>query len=211
MRTFLVGETFGRLTVIKENGRCQKTRNVLWTCSCVCGAECTVPTARLRSGNTRSCGCLHKDAARETQATHITKHGQCYSPEYRIWKHIHERCSKPYCKSYSRYGGRGISVCPEWESFEQFYADMGSRPSSKHSIDRIDNDGPYCKENCRWSTHKEQCNNRRSSRIIEYLGETKTLAEWSEKFGMYPGTVSHRLRSGWSVEEALTTPVRGRR
>jgi hypothetical protein len=109
---------------------------------------------------------------------------------------------------YPNYGGRGISVCVEWESFECFYADMGPRPSPRHSIDRVDNDGPYAPWNCRWARRDVQQRNKRNNLQLTYRGLIRPLIEWASEFGMGRATLARRLRGGWSVEDALTTPAR---
>lgn len=133
-----------------------------------------------------------------------------YSTEYSTWLNIRARCTNPSNASYERYGARGIRVCERWMAdFLNFLEDMGRRPSLDHSIDRIDNDGDYFPENCRWATRKEQCRNRRSSKFLMFRGDEKTAAEWSELFGLSQRTLHYRLKSGWGVEDALTRPVRG--
>ena len=131
---------------------------------------------------------------------------------YSSWEKMKARCLNESCPDYHRYGGRGITVCNEWLSFENFHKDMytgwlfHSRLFKDTSIDRVGNNGNYSKENCKWSTRKEQCNNRRSNRLIEHDGETLNLREWSEKLGINRTTITQRLDSyGWSVERALTT------
>jgi hypothetical protein len=121
------------------------------------------------------------------------------------------RCFYPACDRYKNYGGRGITVCPEWLSFENFYRDMGDRPSPKHSLDRIDVNGHYCKENCRWATPKEQQNNRSNNRVVEFNGEVRTLAGWAEYIGINYHTLCSRIYAGWSEEAALTTPLKEKR
>jgi hypothetical protein len=123
--------------------------------------------------------------------------------EYRAWSHMLSRCTNPTDKSYQYYGGRGISVCDRWISFKNFFEDMGKSPSVAHSIDRVDNDGNYVPENCRWATVKEQRRNKRDNRILVIDGERKTLAEWAEKFGVLYKTAHNRLRMGWSPREAV--------
>jgi hypothetical protein len=111
-------------------------------------------------------------------------------------------------KHYHGYGGRGITICTEWLLFENFYRDMGDKPSKDHTLDRKDNDGPYCKDNCRWATQKQQMNNTRSVRKLTHNGITHTVAEWAELLNMPPETLRTRLRLGWSISDALTIPVK---
>lgn len=133
-----------------------------------------------------------------------------YSSEYSIWMNLRMRCNNPGNNRYAMYGARGIRVCERWEAdFLNFLKDMGRRPTPDHSIDRINNDGDYTPENCRWATRKEQCRNRRSSKFLVFRGERKTTAEWSELFGVSQGTLHYRLKAGWSVEDAITKPLRG--
>ena len=139
------------------------------------------------------------------------KHGMSDSSEYRSWFHMKNRCFNINNKDYSRYGGRGISVYDRWKnSFENFLADMGLKPSPKHSIDRIDNNGDYFAENCKWSTHKEQVNNRNSNRLITIKNETLTMAQWAEKMGFGESVIWQRLNLGWSEYDAVMTPVNGK-
>jgi hypothetical protein len=134
-----------------------------------------------------------------------TKHGLHRAPENAIWREMKQRCTNPKSRKYPRYGGRGIRVCPAWDLFEQFYADMGPRPSPAHSIDRTDNDGNYEPGNCRWRTRSEQQRNRRNNHLLTYQGKTQTIAAWAEETGLRPMTLSYRISAGWGTELALTT------
>lgn len=150
----MVGIKCGRLVPITrtlENGPSGTAR---WLCICDCGNETTVLGTQLRNGAIRSCGCLRDEVAGRLS----TKHGQHNSPEYIAWSSMHQRCTNPKNPRFIRYGARGISVCARWQVFQNFFADMGARPHGL-SIDRINNDGDYCPENCKWSTNKEQMNN----------------------------------------------------
>jgi hypothetical protein len=151
----------------------------------------------------------------------LPTHGLSQTVEYRAWQTMRLRCGNPENSRYQDYGGRGIRVCARWlESPKNFVDDMGLKPSRKHEIDRIDNDGHYscgkCSEciangwtaNCRWVTRQVNDRNRRSNRLITYQGETLSLIEWSERFDLWPDTLGERLASGWTVERALTTPTR---
>jgi len=136
-------------------------------------------------------------------------HGRGGTPEYILWAGMKDRCQNAHGRHFPGWGGRGIKVCERWHKFENFFADMGPRPSTKHSLDRIDNDGNYEPGNCRWATWTEQASNRRNNDMVQFRGETRTLNEWSRVLGIGQGTLWHRLyTSKWSVDEALGTPTR---
>ena len=179
-------------------------------CSCDCGNEVTVRESALRSGNTKSCGCLHREVAAETCLSRVA-HGLKGIPEYRTWGHIIQRCTNPNNKAWHHYGGRGIRVCDRWRnSIDAFLEDMGRRPGPEYSIDRIDNDGNYEPGNCRWATKKVQQRNKRDNRLITCRGRTQCLGAWAEEAGIRWHTLRERLRRGWTVERAITAPVRRR-
>ena len=137
-------------------------------------------------------------------------HGMRQSSEYRAWNGMKQRCFNPNHKRYSDYGGRGITVCDRWlNSFENFFADMGTKPSPKHSLDRIDNDGDYSAENCRWATKAEQQNNQRNNKPLITIGkETYTIVQWENKMGYGARVIQGRLNLGWSEYKAVMTPVK---
>ena len=139
-----------------------------------------------------------------------TTHGLSRTPEYQTWQHMKSRCFNPNNKAYSDYGGRGIAVCDRWKNSSQnFLADMGSRPTAKHSLDRIDNNADYSAENCKWSTRVEQQNNQRSNKpLITIDGKTLTIAQWTEEMGYGESVIYNRLEDGWSELDAVITPVR---
>jgi hypothetical protein len=201
----MTGARCGRLTVIRREGSDGRLQ-AKWLCKCDCGDEKVVHGSALRSGNTLSCGCLH----RERSAAAATIHGGTYLAEFTIWQCMKARCDDA---SDPRYGGRGIRVCDRWiASFEAFLADMGHRPSDGHSIDRYPNaDGHYEPGNCRWATLTEQARNRHTNVYLELDGVRLLVQEWAERKGMAYQTLWARLKLGWSTERAITTPVRMRR
>ena len=151
-------------------------------------------------------------APRNRINTGVKTHGMRNTPEFRIWYGMLTRCYNPNTKSFPDYGGRGITVCQQWlDSFEQFYADMGRRPSAAHQIDRIENEKGYAPGNCKWSTRKEQSKNRRSNVRVDYQGETLNLTDLAEKVGLKMVTLRARLLRGWSLGDAVKPlPGKGR-
>lgn len=158
----LLGQRFGRLLVIDQ---CEERRrnNIVWLCKCECGSEVKIPGKDLRYGNTTSCGCLQKEVAALNVSTATRTHGMSHKTYlYGIWTGIKDRCYNTNHPAYPNYGGRGITMCVEWiEDFAQFVKDVGDRPSDEHTLDRLDNNSGYCKDNCRWITRKLQSRNRR--------------------------------------------------
>jgi hypothetical protein len=206
-----VGKTIDRLLVeayLPRSRVAQKESRFLCLCCCGVRKEVNV-SALLRPGGTRSCGCL----AREAVALRNRTHGLSHTPEWRAWRNMRQRCYNVKHADWHRYGGRGITVCQEWlQSFEQFLADMGPRPSAAYSLDRIKNDQGYSRANCIWVTKKQQSRNTSSNRLLTFLGRTQTVSAWAEELQIKVNTLYSRLSYyGMSVEEALTRPVRRKR
>lgn len=192
----LVGKKFGRWTVLSFVGRKQSYHELVWRCQCECGNTANVNGSTLKKGCSTSCGCYSAERART--------HGMEGTPTYNAWAHMLTRCNNVRHKQYGSYGGRGIKVCPEWHSFEAFFADMGKKPKGK-SIDRIDNDGGYNKENCRWAKPSQQNRNRRGSPKYEWNGEIRSLADIADEVGVVKWRKAYeRVRNGWSVRDAVT-------
>lgn len=199
----LTGLRFGRLTVLSPAADRTRLGRPQWACLCDCGVTVSRRGDGLRSGRTISCGC----GARELARRQMTRHGQARTPEYRAWQMLRQRCLNPQAADYPDYGGRGIAVCDRWrDSFEAFFADVGPRPSVDHSLDRKDNDGPYAPGNCRWTTAAIQHRNHRRNNLLTYNGRTMTVTDWAAELGVPAPTVTGRLRRGWELGAALTTP-----
>lgn len=196
------GERFGRLTVTSLAGR--ENSKIYWTCKCDCGNIVTEYAGDLVSGDIKSCGCWKSDLT----TTRNWRHGISDVRLYSVWGSMKDRCLNPNCLGYSYYGGRGIEVCDKWrDDFKAFYDwAMDNGYQEGLTIDRIDNDGNYCPENCRWVTALENSHNSRACKNVTYNGETKCCREWDRTMGLYRGTVSRRLREGHTVEDAINTP-----
>lgn len=202
------GLVFGRLTVISQVEN--KGKDVSWLCQCQCGSTIAIRGHALRTGNTSSCGCLHKEQLiarnRKAQFKRNTTHGMSQTRTFRIWADMRKRCENEKTAHYHNYGGRGITVCERWARFENFLADMGEAPGDK-TLDRIDVNGDYEPSNCRWATIEQQARNKRTNRIIRFNGDAMCLADWAKSLNMDIGTLHTRLAEGWTVEQALTIPV----
>lgn len=166
-------------------------------CQCQCGTERTVDSYQLRKGYSQSCGCTRNNRLRHGHA----RKGKL-SPEWQAWNHMHQRCYNPKDKHYQDYGGRGISVCDEWMTFDAFLSDMGLRPTGC-SLDRIDGSGNYFPSNCRWADKYTQAQNRRTVILIEFNGQKRCVAEWSRLLGINRRTIQARYYKGWPTHEIL--------
>lgn len=177
----LTGQKFGKLTVIScvsEIGESAK-----YNCKCECGNSVIAYGHNLVSGTTKSCGCIRRNKARNLKF----KHGKVKTRLYKCWLNMKNRCHNPNTVDYKNYGGRGITICPEWQEFEPFYEwAMANGYSDDLTIDRIDVNGNYEPDNCRWATMKEQSRNRTDNCIVEINGERKILQDWVEELGTYP-------------------------
>lgn len=202
------GMRFHNFVVIKRDH--QDDKGLYWfLCKCDCGKRFLVRGGDLK--NTKSCGCM----TREYMSRSAKTHGESKTGLYSIWHHMIERCYKPYNKSYADYGGRGITVCPEWRNDYVAFRDWALRNGYDNdarfmecTLDRIDVNGNYEPSNCRWVSMKEQCNNRRNNKFLTYNGETHTMSEWAEIIGIHVDTLWRRQKRGWDDEKIITTPLR---
>lgn len=203
----LKDQKFGMLTVIKQSEKkFANSRSILWDCSCECGNTTIVSGSNLKRGNTKSCGCVTKERIKNINSSHNLSNTNLY----KTWKGIKTRCYNTKINHYERYGGRGIKVYEEWKNdFNSFYNwSMTNGYSDGLTIDRIDNNGNYGPNNCRWVDMKVQSNNTRTNRWVIYKEDTKTLAQWCEYLGLNNNMVSARLHRGWSIEKTFETPVK---
>lgn len=214
VKSELAGREFGCLFVIEKVDRGREFRGKgfpsWWSARCSCGVVGVYPGDRLVAGVIKACGEDGHTWAREL----AVRAGGMVSgtPEYQTWVRIRSRCDNPKHHKLPHYGGRGISVCAEWASdYRRFLADMGQRPSPTHSIERLDVNGNYEKSNCIWGTDKEQRRNRTDTVWVEYQGVRMKLADLVEDLGLSPTTIAGRLRIGWDLDRAITTPVEPRK
>ena len=198
------GDRHGRLTAIEPlaGGR--------WRFACDCGNIKAMFRSNVETGKSQSCGCLHRERAALAKTTHGHSRGKQVTPEFQAYRSMMARCYRASNIRFPQYGGRGIGVCDRWrDSFEAFFADMGERPSPQHSLDREDNEKDYGPSNCRWATRREQMRNRTVNVHLTVHGQTMTLVEASEKYGIPYTTLRMRVTAyGWDHERAVTQPVR---
>ena len=198
MSNIIIGQTYNQLTVIQFDE--YKGKNPYWKCRCSCGNEKSISEYRLTNGTTHSCGCaVHKRSQERMKL----------SREYNTWIEMKKRCFNENCHAYKNYGGRGITVCEQWKNnFNQFFGDMGTCPEGL-SIDRIDNNGNYEPNNCRWASSKEQARNRRSNKYITYNGTTKLISDLADQYGILRSTISQALNKyGCSINDVITRNVK---
>lgn len=199
----LTGARFGKLTVLGPGAVVRSNRR--WVCACDCGGSSEPYGFGLKNGTTTSCGCVGRE-----RLTLRTTHGGSRSVEHRLGGSMCQRCSNPKHPSYEYYGGAGVTVDQRWlgkEGFANFLADMGRRPSASHSLDRVNSKFGYSPRNCKWSTRVEQNNNTSRNKFLLFDGRRQTVAQWAVELGLHYNTLTKRLKSGWPVRKALTTPA----
>lgn len=202
----LSGKVFNGITLLEFVGK-TKFSKALWKCQCRCGTIFISIGTHVKNGHTRSCGCAHKGKNRKHGALCGVYGAKIKRPRlYSVWSSMCARCSDTNHPNYKNYGGRGIAVCKRWkDSFQAFFEDMGE-PSIGLLLDRIDNNGHYCKDNCRWATRRQQNRNKRSNINVTIDGKTQCLKAWCEELKISPKTVNWRRQFGWSDFMAITTP-----
>ncbi len=194
----LIGLRFGRLTVMQYEG--MRNHLAYWKCRCDCGNTKNVRAGHLKGGKINSCGCI----VRTRKCVSVT------SPlMYAVWRTMHARCYNPKNKAFRFYGARGIKVCERWSDIHNFLSDMGERPKG-HSIERINNEGDYTPENCKWATPIEQGSNTRNSHVITIDGISKTVSQWAHVSSVSRRAIGMRLEKGWPERAAIFTPRQGR-
>jgi len=193
-----IGKIYGYLTVIKPTKKCSDG-HMQYLCKCKCGKTKIIRSNNLNNGGKIGCGCLR------------IKHGHCknngMSSVYGIWASMIQRCKNKNNNQYNYYGGRGIKVCQRWLKFENFLKDMGEKPKEK-SLDRINNNGNYCKKNCRWATIEQQVSNKRNNKLFTFHNRTQCVSFWAREYGIHLQTFWRRIKLNWSIEKILNTPIR---
>lgn len=193
----MVGKRFGRLMPIIDCGK--NERNMLqYLCACDCGESKVIAGIYLRNGETQSCGCLRRESMSERNGN--LSHGKAKTSVYLSWQSMKTRCTNNKHKHFYRYGGRGISYDPHWETFENFYADMGDKPAG-FTLERIDNSKGYSKDNCKWASRKEQLRNTISTVNLTYKGKTQCMLDWAKETGLKYSTIRSRVNLGWAADQ----------
>ncbi len=198
------GCRFTRLLVV-DRAESDANGNARWHCQCDCGNTTITSGFTLRNGEAKSCGCLTTEQLKQRNLTH----GRTKTPEYTSWASMLQRCENPKNVKYHHYGARGIKVCERWRNFQSFYADMGLRPSPKHTLERLDNELGYEPKNCAWATKSQQNYNKRDNHLVTYRGQIMPLgmAILKSGSGVNRSTIQGRLGRGWSTDAAIDTPV----
>lgn len=193
----MIGQKYNKLTVLSK---VETNHNgYVYECLCDCGNKKVIEGKSIRSGLTKSCGCIRSQYVSTKNKTHEKTN----TGAYKSWRAMKTRCTNLNTPSYKNYGERGITICDRWLNFENFYEDMGDRPEGK-TLERIDNSKGYSRENCKWASKKEQNRNTRQVKLLTYEGETLCMKEWAEKLSIPYSTLQDRIRRGWNVERALT-------
>lgn len=203
------GQRFGKLVALRAE-RDSSGRRYVWECQCDCGNRLWVPSVSLTTGKKQSCGCIIRGILQNRNTTH----GHSHERLYKVWKGMKSRCYNQHHRSYEKYGGRGITVCDEWHDYSVFrewaYANGYDENADYQqcSLDRIDVNGNYSPENCRWADAFTQAANTQTALRITFDGETRTIPEWAKEYGLQKDTLHYRIKSGWDIGKALTTPAR---
>jgi hypothetical protein len=200
-----VGKKFGRVTVSSVS-RVGDRRDVIAIGRCDCGNNVETRLTRLISNQTKSCGCLHIEVTKAVNSTHGHSTGYRRSRTMAAFHNMHTRCENKSSSRFPTYGGRGIYVDKAWFDYSTFLQDMGECPQNL-TLGRIDNNGPYSKDNCIWESNSEQARNKTNTKWVTYRGETKCLMTWCDILNLTYGTINYRLTSGWPVDRAFETPV----
>ena len=195
----MVGKKFNKLLVLRDSGIRGARNRIKYVCLCDCGNESIVFGEPLRRGHTKSCGC--------DKSIKMTKHGMHGTPTYRSWDKMIQRCTNPNNEAYCYYGGRGIGVCDDWLDFSKFFMDMGVRPKGT-TIERLDSNSWYCKENCKWATRLDQNNNTRRNVFYAHNGTYKTLAAWCREFGLEYNAIYQKITRGGQTFEGIINDLK---
>ncbi len=202
----IAGKKFGRLRVLSFAGL-NKHRSSMWNCECDCGATGVYKGRNLTIGKTKSCGCWHEEVLRNPAKKHgHTSREKGVSSEWNAWKAMKQRCQNPNNRNWKRYGGRGITVCERWQDFVNFFQDMGKKPSPKLTIERVNNDGGYSKDNCIWASRSVQNRNTNRNKFVTFNGKSQTIKDWANEYGLVFNTLYFRILRGWPMEKALSQP-----
>lgn len=206
-RNVYIGYRIGKLVVVEYLGLNENKRNI-WKCRCDCGNEKIYMTSQLTNGKTKSCGCSHHEIGK-----YLRKYNDRDRKLYYRWTLIKQRCNNPNNKRYKDYGGRGITICNEWNNDFYSFRDwaISNGYEENLTIDRIDNNKGYSPDNCRWVTNKQQANNKRTNRYITIDGITKTMKQWADEYNIDYHTVQNRIFHGWDEIEAIITPLKWKR